>query len=130
MRPLLVSSNVFLIPAFYSAWCLNWASALLTFNLYLSSLWYHSAHSTPSFVYDQLSILSFWTYTAYLNLSFPIAHAAPFWMITLYLWFIHYYGKLKNRYSFDPVHRDWWHVTIHYSGALGLILTQHALNTV
>ncbi len=124
MNPLVISSTALLLPTLYSAWCLNWPYALLTFNLYLSSQIYHRRHCRPSFYYDQVAIASHWFYNAYINWSLSATESAHFWLITLYVLTVHYYGYITHTLSFDPIHHEWWHATMHYIIAAGMLITQ------
>lgn len=127
MNPLLVSSTVFLLPAAYSAWCFNWPYALLSLNLYISSQLYHNRYCRITYIYDQIAIVSHWVYGVYLCYPLPLPLSAHYWAVTLYLWLVYYYGYVTKSMAFHPEHKDWWHMTIHYAGALAMILTQHAL---
>lgn len=119
----------FLVPTIYSAWCFNWPYALLALNLYASSQLYHSRYCTPSYVYDQVSIFALWLYGSYILYPHPVSTTLPYWLLSVYMGIVFYYGKRTNTMAFHPVHRDWWHTTIHYAGTLGMIITQHILNS-
>lgn len=120
---LVKSSNIFLIPVFIGYWNNHIFYSLACLNLYLSSQAYHRKNTRLSYIWDQTAIQTVWWIGVYYNLQLEPVYSAQYWFITLYLWFIYYYGFLKKKYCFGDC-ADEWHATIHYTSALGIILTQ------
>ena len=120
---LMKSSHAFLVPTVVGLFTNHSLYSLACFNLYLSSQAYHRTHHVASLLWDQSAIFSTWFLGVYYNLQVDLLYSSQYWLITLYLWFIFYYGYLVKDYCFGPK-RDQWHATIHYSSALGIVLTQ------
>jgi hypothetical protein len=119
---LVKSSNSFLAPMLVAYLTNNIFYSIACFNLYLSSQIYHRTGTKIPYIWDQLSIqIVYWT-GFYYNLTFPLLYSSQYWIETLYLLFIYYYGFLKKRYCFGP-NGYMWHATIHYTASVSIILT-------
>ena len=128
MNQLVVSSRVFIIPFIYCTYCNNWPYALLTLNLLLSSQFYHRRHCWSSFIWDQTAIFLVWFYGVYELSMLPWEASIPYSIISLYMWAIFYGGKVTGRFCFGE-NCEFWHSTIHFCGATGIILTQHNISS-
>lgn len=98
-------------------------SQLMTYTsllLALTSIWFHSTKSVPSFWVDQIS-LNTWvvvvTYEAYVRNWMLFAMAL---LCIAYAILIFYVGQLKNTYAYHPS-RFWsifFHHTVHLSSSI------------
>lgn len=126
MTLLILSAHSFILPAVYSIYTSEWTFATLCLNLYVSSIFWHGLHARWAYVWDQAAIMSVWTYGAYHNLQLPPLHAAQYWAITLYLWFIYFGGHCTKRYCFAPhPYGEYWHSTIHFISSVGLTVLRY-----
>ncbi len=116
------SSHAFLLPAAVGMWTGHTYYSLSCLNLYLSSQAWHRTNHPVAYIWDQTAIQAVWWLGAYYNWHLDPLYSAQYWMITLYLWFIFYYGYLTKKYCFGP-QQDLWHSTIHFSSAAGIVFT-------
>ncbi len=116
------TSHAFLLPAAVGLWTGFPYYSLSCLNLYLSSQAWHYTHHPIAYVWDQTSIQLTWWIGAYHNWQLDAYSGMHYWIITLYLWYIFFYGYLTKSLCFGP-QQDLWHSTIHYSSALGILMT-------
>ncbi len=120
---LVKSSHIFILPTAVGYWCNLPYYSTACLNLYLSSQVYHRTHHPWTYVWDQVAIQLVWWTGVYYNTQLDLLYSSQYWLITLYLWFIYYYGYLKKSYCFGPFANE-WHATIHYTSTVGIVLTQ------
>lgn len=97
----------------------------LSWLLSVSSVWFHSTKSVPSFLMDQI-VLNSWTlvivYESYLRswIAFGLAI-----LCVLYAVLMFYVGQMKNTFAYHPSRfiSIFFHITVHMLSAMGAIIT-------
>ncbi len=93
-------------------------------SLALSSIWFHSTKSAPSFWVDQV-VLNTWVlscmYDAYTRHWMPVAIT---WLCILYGVLMFYVGQVKRTFAYHPSRfiSTFFHITVHIVATIGAII--------
>ena len=128
-QPLAFTGSLFLVSAWTAFAHENLITALLSFLLSLTSVYYHLDHNPVSYVCDQIALFSVVIRSFFDGYRGGFHGLTIFFTINTYNW-IAYFSPIATSFAAHPdrIMSNPWHMSIHIFAVLGIIAQQYCID--